>query len=173
MKECWNELSDANKLFIPIFAVNLMVFAVWRMAEYQMFMLRLFCQTPANPNVCLPMILSIFSHFSPFHFISNMYTLLSFTRAAASTLSQEQFVCLYLTSGVVSSLASYTYKIYLNQPGLSLGAVRDLAQVYDSVNKANVQCVAVGSCDGSPGLRLHRVPKDQCRYHICTILCNT
>lgn len=129
-----------------------MVFAMWRMAHYQPFMLRLFCQTPANPNLCWPMILSIFSHFSPFHFISNMYTLLSFTKgnfklktvndekknptlrhfkkfflmfitAAAKRLSKEQFLCLYLTSGVVSSLASYTYKIYLNQPGLSLGAV--------------------------------------------------
>lgn len=43
--------------------------------------------------------------------------------AAIKKLTKEEFLALYFTSGVVSSFASYVYKIYMNQPGLSLGAV--------------------------------------------------
>ena len=43
--------------------------------------------------------------------------------AAVAALGKEQFVAMYLSAGVVSSLASFVYKVLLNQPGLSLGAV--------------------------------------------------
>lgn len=44
--------------------------------------------------------------------------------AAVTSLGKEQFVAMYLSGGVISSFASFLYKVMLNQPGLSLGAVR-------------------------------------------------
>lgn len=43
--------------------------------------------------------------------------------AAVASLGKEQFVAMYLSAGVISSFASFVYKVLLNQPGLSLGAV--------------------------------------------------
>lgn len=72
---------------------------------------------------CWPMLLSTFSHYSVLHLAANMYVLHSFSTAAVASLGREQFVAFYLTSGVVSSLASHVYKTAFSMPGLSLGAV--------------------------------------------------
>lgn len=69
------------------------------------------------------MVLSTFSHYSAFHLFANMYVLHSFSSGAVNSLGKEQFLGLYLTGGVFSSLTSYAYKAVVSQPGLSLGAV--------------------------------------------------
>lgn len=69
------------------------------------------------------MVLSTFSHSSLMHVAVNMYVLHSFSTAAVATLGKEQFMALYLTSGVLSSFASHLYKTLFSRPGLSLGAV--------------------------------------------------
>lgn len=52
-----------------------------------------------------------------------MYVLHSFSTIAVSTLGREQFLALYLSSGVISSFASHVYKTMFGIPGYSLGAV--------------------------------------------------
>ena len=73
--------------------------------------------------VCWPMLLSTFSHYSFLHLAANMYVLHSFSSLAVAALGKEQFVALYLTSGVVSSFASHLYKTAFGFQSPSLGAV--------------------------------------------------
>lgn len=72
------------------------------------------------------MILSIFSHYSLLHLAANMYVLHSFSTGIVASLGKEQFLALYLSSGVISSFASHFYKVVFGLPGLSVGAVSNI-----------------------------------------------
>ncbi|VVC92512.1 unnamed protein product [Leptidea sinapis] len=122
VKKWWNSLKTTEKVFYPILAANILVFGAWRVKSMQPFMIKYFCSNPSGRAVCLPMLLSTFSHYSTMHLAANMYVLYSFMPAAMASLGKEQFVALYLSAGVISSFASVLYKVILNQPGLSLGA---------------------------------------------------
>ncbi|RZC34491.1 presenilins-associated rhomboid-like protein, mitochondrial [Asbolus verrucosus] len=122
IQEKWQKLTPGEKVFVPICALNVLVFAGWRIPRLQPFMLRYFCSNPGSKSVCLPMLLSTFSHYSGFHLLANMYVLHSFSTGAVHSLGKEQFLGLYLGAGVISSFTSYVYKVVIKQPGLSLGA---------------------------------------------------
>ena len=69
------------------------------------------------------MVLSTFSHYSLFHLGCNMVALHSFMGAAVHGLGKEQFLGVYLSAGVFSSLASMVYKVARKSGGsYSLGA---------------------------------------------------
>jgi len=122
MSALWNRLTPGEQVFAPIFVLNAVVFGLWRIPRLKLTMLKYFCSNPAGQAVCWPMFLSTFSHYSLFHLAANMYVLHSFS-GAVNALGREQFVGLYLSAGVISSFASYAYKIAILQPGFSLGAV--------------------------------------------------
>ncbi|KAJ2946454.1 hypothetical protein O0L34_g12497 [Tuta absoluta] len=122
IQKWWNTLREYEKVFYPILIANVLVFAAWRVPALQPTMVKYFCSNPAGRAVCLPMLLSTFSHYSPLHLAANMYVLYSFMPGAVAALGKEQFVAMYLSAGVVSSFASFLYKVAMNQPGLSLGA---------------------------------------------------
>lgn len=122
IKTWWSSLRDSEKIFYPILAANVLVFGAWRVRTLQPYMVKYFCSNPSGQAKCLPMVLSTFSHYSTLHLAANMYVLYSFMPAAVASLGKEQFVAMYLSAGVVSSFASFLYKVLLNQPGLSLGA---------------------------------------------------
>ncbi|XP_011312603.1 presenilins-associated rhomboid-like protein, mitochondrial [Fopius arisanus] len=122
METWWRGLSESQRVFAPICFLNVVVFLGWRIPSLKNTMVRYFCSNPSSKAVCWPMLLSTFSHSSALHLGVNMYVLYSFGTMAIPTLGREQFVALYLTSGVVSNLASHLYKIALGRPGLSLGA---------------------------------------------------
>lgn len=124
LNKWWNTLTPGEKIFVPICFINVVVFAAWRIPKLQPFMLKYFCSNPASSSICLPMLLSTFSHYSVFHLLANMYVLHSFSTGAVAALGKEQFLGLYLSAGVISSFTSYVYKTITKQPGLSLGAVR-------------------------------------------------
>jgi hypothetical protein len=42
---------------------------------------------------------------------------------AVASLGKEQFLGLYISAGVISTMSSYFHKAIIKQPGLSLGAV--------------------------------------------------
>lgn len=69
------------------------------------------------------MVLGTFSHCSLVHLIINMYVLYGFSKVAVAQLGREQFLTLYLTSGVISSFSSYLYKAAVGIKDPSLGAV--------------------------------------------------
>ncbi|XP_055678587.1 presenilins-associated rhomboid-like protein, mitochondrial [Lutzomyia longipalpis] len=118
----WRTLPEGDRIFIPLCAINVLVFALWRIPTLQPTMVKYFCSNPAARAICWPMFLSTFSHYSLFHIFANMYVLRSFANPAVHALGREQFLGLYLSAGVMSSLASYIYKIGTKQAGLSLGA---------------------------------------------------
>lgn len=122
LKKWWNSLRDSEKVFYPILAANVLVFGAWRVRALQPFMVKYFCSNPTGSAVCLPMVLSTFSHYSALHLAANMYVLYSFMPGAIAALGKEQFTAMYLSAGVISSFASFFYKVMLKQPGLSLGA---------------------------------------------------
>ncbi|XP_067013826.1 presenilin-associated rhomboid-like protein, mitochondrial [Anabrus simplex] len=118
----WNGLTEGQRLFFPICFANCMVFLAWRVPHLQSTMVRYFCSNPASKILCWPMVLSTFSHYSAFHLFANMYVLHSFSSGAVMMLGKEQFLGLYLSAGVISSMTSYVYKVITHQAGLSLGA---------------------------------------------------
>ncbi|XP_039745074.1 presenilins-associated rhomboid-like protein, mitochondrial isoform X1 [Pararge aegeria] len=122
IKKWWSSLRESEKVFYPILAANILVFGAWRIRPLQPFMIKYFCSNPSGSAKCLPMVLSTFSHYSTLHLAANMYVLYSFMPAAIASLGKEQFVAMYLSAGVISSFASFLYKVVVCQPGLSLGA---------------------------------------------------
>ncbi|XP_075120449.1 presenilin-associated rhomboid-like protein, mitochondrial isoform X2 [Leptodactylus fuscus] len=122
VNEWWNGLSDGQKTVSGIIAANVLVFCLWRVPNLQRIMVRYFTSNPASHNVCLPMILSTFSHFSFFHMAANMYVLWTFSSSIVSILGQEQFFALYMSAGVVSTFASYVCKAATGRFSPSLGA---------------------------------------------------
>ena len=73
--------------------------------------------------VGLPMLLSVFSHHSSWHLAANMYVLHTFCTPAVQILGPEQFIAMYLMSGVVGNFTSHVYKVCTVQQRSSLGAV--------------------------------------------------
>jgi len=122
MRQWWIKLPISEKVFIPICFLNCLVFAAWRVPALQATMLKWFSGNPASSATCLPMLTSAFSHYSFMHLGLNMYALHSFMGPAVHMLGQEQFVAVYLTSAVLTSLASYAFKIGTGGMGYSLGA---------------------------------------------------
>ncbi|XP_034934650.1 presenilins-associated rhomboid-like protein, mitochondrial [Chelonus insularis] len=122
LEKWWQNLTEGQRVFAPICFLNILVFLAWRIPVLNTTMIRYFCANPACRNLCWPMLFSTFSHISIIHLSVNMYVLQSFCTAAVSTLGREQFVALYLTSGMTASFFSQVYKTVTKRPGLSLGA---------------------------------------------------
>ncbi|KAF7997297.1 hypothetical protein HCN44_005574 [Aphidius gifuensis] len=118
----WRSLTEGQRIFVPICFLNILVFGAWRIPALQSTMLRYFVASPGSRSVCLPMIYSTFSHSSLVHLGLNMYVLQSFITPAVQTLGKEQFVALYLTSGMMASLLSHLHKVAFKMPSRSLGA---------------------------------------------------
>lgn len=122
LHQWWTRLPPSEKLFVPICALNCLVFAAWRIPSLQGTMLRWFTANPGSKATCLPALTSAFSHYSLFHLGANMFVLHSFIGPAVKLLGQEQFLGVYLSSAVLTSIASYAYKIGIGKMGYSLGA---------------------------------------------------
>lgn len=79
VKAWWSGLTEGERIFAPICALNILVFLAWRVPKFQPYMLKYFCSNPASRNVFVPMVLSTFSHYSGLHLLANMYVLHSFS----------------------------------------------------------------------------------------------
>ncbi|XP_032674279.1 presenilins-associated rhomboid-like protein, mitochondrial [Odontomachus brunneus] len=118
----WNNLTEGQRMFMPILFLNTIVFLAWRVPAWQKAMVRYFTADPSSRVSCWPMVLSMFSHLSIFHLAGNMYVLHSFSTIAVSSLGKEQFLAVYLSGGVISSFVSYLYKTVTRTATMSLGA---------------------------------------------------
>ena len=72
--------------------------------------------------ICLPMILSTFSHNDIIHLAINMFVLFSFARSGVAVLGKEQFLAVYTSAGVFASLVSLTHKVISGSAIPSVGA---------------------------------------------------
>ena len=118
----WNQLSEGEKVLVPIVILNVIVFAMWRVPSLEVSMFKYFSANPQFSNKGLPMLLSAFSHASFLHLAVNMFVLHSFSRPIVSAIGKEQFVGLYLSSCAVTSFFSHVSKIATGRMGFSLGA---------------------------------------------------
>ncbi|XP_014283168.1 presenilin-associated rhomboid-like protein, mitochondrial [Halyomorpha halys] len=118
----WNSLTEGEKIFAPICFINILVFLLWKIPSFHPVMVKYFCSNPGGKNICWPMVLSTFSHYSAMHIFANMYVLHSFSSGCVSNMGKEQFLGFYLAAGAIASFASYVHKVLINRPGLSLGA---------------------------------------------------
>ncbi|VDM63818.1 unnamed protein product [Angiostrongylus costaricensis] len=86
-------------------------------------MWRYFSSSFASRSLCLPMALSVFSHYSAVHLALNMYVVLSFTSVTVNNfLGPDQFWALFLTAGLVSSLFGIAHKAVLKSSIRAVGA---------------------------------------------------
>ncbi|GIY61836.1 presenilins-associated rhomboid-like protein, mitochondrial [Caerostris darwini] len=129
----WNSKSEGQKIALTIFGINLCVFLLWRIPAMYPFMTQYFSASPALRSSCLPMFLSTFSHYSFFHLACNMYVLYSFSDGAVAFYGKEQFVALYCSAGVISSFASYVFKVASGRLVTSLGASGALMAILSSM----------------------------------------
>uniref|UniRef100_A0A3Q2UV10 rhomboid protease n=1 Tax=Haplochromis burtoni TaxID=8153 RepID=A0A3Q2UV10_HAPBU len=118
----WNSLTEGQKTVTGIIALNAAVLCCWRIPSMQRSMLKYFTSNPASKTRCLPMALSSFSHYSIIHMVANMYVLWIFSSGIVSLLGKEQFLAVYLSAGVVSTMVSYTCKAATGRLYPSLGA---------------------------------------------------
>ncbi|XP_035277315.1 presenilins-associated rhomboid-like protein, mitochondrial isoform X1 [Anguilla anguilla] len=122
VNQWWENLTQGQRTVSGIIVVNVLVFCCWRIPPLQRTMVKYFTSDPASKALCLPMILSTFSHYSFLHMAANMYVLWSFSSSIVSLLGPEQFMAAYLSAGVVSTLVSYAAKTGSGRFGPSLGA---------------------------------------------------
>uniref|UniRef100_A0A8D3C3Z6 rhomboid protease n=1 Tax=Scophthalmus maximus TaxID=52904 RepID=A0A8D3C3Z6_SCOMX len=120
--DVWSSLTEGQKTVTGIIAVNAVVLCLWRMPSMQRSMIKYFTSNPASKTRCLPMVLSSFSHYSFIHMVANMYVLWTFSSGIVSLLGREQFLAVYLSAGVISTMVSYMCKTASGRLYPSLGA---------------------------------------------------
>uniref|UniRef100_A0A3B3VT81 rhomboid protease n=1 Tax=Poecilia latipinna TaxID=48699 RepID=A0A3B3VT81_9TELE len=118
----WRSLTEGQRTATGIIVVNAAVLCCWRIPAMQRTMIKYFTSNPASKTQCLPMILSSFSHYSIIHMVANMYVLWTFSSGIVSLLGKEQFLAVYLSAGVISTMVSYVCKTASGRFYPSLGA---------------------------------------------------
>lgn len=118
----WSSLTEGQRTATGIIALNAAVLCCWRIPAMQRTMIKYFTSNPASKTRCLPMVLSSFSHYSIIHMVANMYVLWTFSSGIVSLLGKEQFLAVYLSAGVISTMVSYVCKTATGRFYPSLGA---------------------------------------------------
>ncbi|KJH42232.1 hypothetical protein DICVIV_11784 [Dictyocaulus viviparus] len=114
-------------------SVNFTVFCLWKVKKLHNFMWRYFSNSFSSRSLCVPMALSVFSHYNFLHLSLNMYVVWSFTSVSVdnfldltrffiSALFDQTFWALFLTAGLVSSLFGIAHKAVLKSPIRAVGA---------------------------------------------------
>jgi len=145
----WTPPAPSKRLFptVPlafstvatIIALNVGVFVAWRIPLPLTWRIlnRYFVSVPAIPHAA-SMLGSAFSHQSFSHLALNMVVLYCFGTNLCEQIGAGPFVGLYLSGGVVSSLASLTYNVVrqrFNVASLGAsGAIATLVGIYAVVN---------------------------------------
>ncbi|KAM7400691.1 hypothetical protein PAMA_005068 [Pampus argenteus] len=118
----WSSLTEGQRTVTGIIAVNAVVLCCWRIPSLQRSMMKYFMSNPASKTRYIPMVLSSFSHYSIIHMMANMYVLWTFSSGIVSLLGREQFLAVYLSAGVISTMGSYMYKTATGRFYPTLGA---------------------------------------------------
>ncbi|KAM3727594.1 Phenylalanine--tRNA ligase alpha subunit [Dirofilaria immitis] len=119
----YHRLRDGVKCTFVLVGINMIVMLMWGIKSWQLFMWRWFTNSFASKALCLPMVLSAFSHANMLHLVLNMYVLNTFAPVSIdSFLGIEQFWAFYITAAAVSSLAGITHKCIIRTNRRALGA---------------------------------------------------
>ncbi|XP_051153859.1 presenilins-associated rhomboid-like protein, mitochondrial [Leptopilina boulardi] len=121
-EQWWRSLSPGEKIFIPICFLNVLVYLAWKVPSFRKTMGLYFTASPVSSKVGLPLLLSTFSHDYFLHLAVNMYVLHNLCEFSVQSLGTEQFMAMYLISGVFGSFLSHLYKATLWRTTASLGS---------------------------------------------------
>jgi membrane associated rhomboid family serine protease len=117
--------SDALKTIGGLMACNLLVFIGWRIPRLRLWMTRHFTTDSHGFHPSWTLITSIFSHQNASHMAMNMLGLYTLGMSMYSILGQEQFLFMYITTGMWGNFLSsliYSFGIKTQIPITSLGA---------------------------------------------------
>lgn len=120
IKTQWHSFRPSERTISCVMLANTVVFIGWRVPRLLPFMMRHFVHSPTNPPHTL--FTSMLSHSGFLHFAFNMLGLWSFGNVVHEWLGPEQFLALYGSAGVLSSLASHLLRLRASTPYTSLGA---------------------------------------------------
>ncbi|KAI8985303.1 hypothetical protein BDB01DRAFT_721506 [Pilobolus umbonatus] len=131
MGEKLTSLTEAEKTLAGLIGINTLVFACWQIPRLAPFMSKWFMHLPGGRrNITL--LTSCFSHQEFFHFTFNMVGLWSFGQFVHDYVGREQFLAMYLSSGIMANVVSHNMSLFLRNsrpllPGLGAsGAVYGL-----------------------------------------------
>ncbi|KAI1286007.1 Presenilins-associated rhomboid-like protein, mitochondrial [Halotydeus destructor] len=118
----WRKLKESDKLFAGLLLANLLVFGGWHVRSLTPTMFKYFVCSASRKNIFSSMTLTMFSHHSFIHLACNMFVLHSFIPPLMNYMGKEQFLAVYLSSGVVASFFSKFVKVLFRENGVSVGA---------------------------------------------------
>ncbi|VDN06537.1 unnamed protein product [Thelazia callipaeda] len=114
---------EGVKCTFLLIGINIGVMLMWSIKSWQLFMWKWFTNSFASKALCLPMVLSAFSHANMLHLVLNMYVLNTFAPVSIDGfLGAEQFWAFYITAAAVSSLAGIMHKCLVRTNRRALGA---------------------------------------------------
>ncbi|KAG2229506.1 hypothetical protein INT48_004340, partial [Thamnidium elegans] len=105
-------MSESEKTLAGIIAINTVVFALWQIPRLTPFMSKWFLHLPGSRHN-ITLLTSCFSHQEFFHFALNMVGLWSFGKVIHDTLGREQFLAMYLTTGIGANVVSHACSLAL------------------------------------------------------------
>lgn len=114
---------NATYLIYAIIAVNVLVFLYWQVEDHVKLYRNFICsRLNMRRGRYWTLVTSIFSHKDPIHLFLNMYGLYSLGQTMAYFLGPQRFMLLYLTCGVVGSLAHLQWSKMNRRDNGSIGA---------------------------------------------------
>ncbi|VVC29875.1 Hypothetical protein CINCED_3A016383 [Cinara cedri] len=145
LKNLWNKTQPSEKIFGTILFLNALVFLAWQIPRWQGTMIKYFTTDALAKRIPVSsLLLSAFSHSSLVHLSFNMFALHSFCRGVIQwgDMAPEEFTAMYISSCVVSSLASIVFRRRIKSPGISLGASGAILSVvaYFSISHPKEHC---------------------------------
>lgn len=103
-------MTEAERTLAPLIGLNLVVFGCWQIPRLAPFMTRWFLHHPTKGN-SITLLTSCFSHQEILHLGLNMVGLWSFGSIMHDVLGREQFLALYLTTGIGANVASHVLSL--------------------------------------------------------------
>ncbi|CAO3649200.1 unnamed protein product [Cunninghamella echinulata] len=107
-------MTDTERTMAGLVAINLLVFGAWQVPRWTNFMTRWFMHYPGSDR-SITLLTSCFSHKEGLHLACNMVGLWSFGGLIHDYLGREQFLALYLTTGISANMASHVFSLALRR----------------------------------------------------------
>ncbi|KAG0165143.1 hypothetical protein DFQ30_008910 [Apophysomyces sp. BC1015] len=115
-RACWMitdkfvSMKESEQTLSALIGINALVFGLWQVRRCGHFMNRYFLHHPAG-NRPITLLTSCFSHRDFFHLACNMVGLYSFGLVLHEHLGREQFLALYLSTGIGANVVSHVFGI--------------------------------------------------------------
>ncbi|KAI8085023.1 uncharacterized protein BX664DRAFT_266366 [Halteromyces radiatus] len=105
-------MTESERTLAGLVGLNLLVFGAWQVPRWTPFMVRWFMHHPgAGSFGSITLVTSCFSHKEGLHLACNMVGLWSFGGLMHDYLGREQFLALYLSTGVGANMISHTLSL--------------------------------------------------------------